>query len=97
MRDRVNQSQERFETGILFQQIAFEKVHLTDTRKTLNLLLNKRSKTTNEESLNIDVEKVITENSDIARSINEFFCSMGRNLNVKIPQQPNPLCQESTK
>ena len=23
--------------------------------------------------------------------MNEFFCSVGRNLSVKIPQQPNPL------
>ena len=53
-------------------------------------MLNKRSKTTNVESLNVDGE-VITENLDIARSMNEFFCSEGRNLSVKIPQQPKPL------
>ena len=53
-------------------------------------MLNKRSKTKNVESLNVDGE-VITENLDIARSMNEFFCSVGRNLSIKIPQQPNPL------
>ena len=51
-------------------------------------MLNKRSKTTNIERLNVDGE-VISENSDIARSMNEFFCSVGRNLSVRIPQQPN--------
>ena len=56
----------------------------------LNLLLNKRSKMTNVESLIVDGE-VIYENSNIARSMNEFFCSVGRNLSVLIPQQPNPL------
>ena len=53
-------------------------------------MLNKRSKPTNVESLNVDGE-VITENSDIAKSMNEFFCSVGRNVSVKIPQQPDPL------
>ena len=71
-------------------KIALEKGNLKETWKTLNLLLNKRSKTTNVESLNVDGE-VITENLNIARSMNEFFCSVGRNLSVKIPQQPNPL------
>ena len=41
-------------------------------------------------TFNVDGE-VITENLDIARSMNEFFCRVGRNLSVKIPQQPNPL------
>ena len=33
----------------------------------------------------------ICSNSNIARSMNEFFCSVGRNLSVRIPQQPNSL------
>ena len=72
------------------KKIALGKGNLTETWKTLNLLLNKRSKTTSVESLNVDGE-VITGNLDIARSMNEFFCSVGRNLSVKIPQQPNPI------
>ena len=72
------------------KKIASEKGNLKETWKTLNLLLNKRTKTTNVESLNVNGE-VITQNSDIANSMNEFFCSVGRNLSVKISQQPNPL------
>ena len=53
------------------KKIALEKGNLKETWKTLNLLLNKRSKTTNVESLNVD-GVVITENSDIAKSMNEF-------------------------
>ena len=77
-------------------KIVLEKGNLKETWKTLNLLLNKRSKTTNVESLNVDGE-VITENSNIARSMNECFCSGGRNPSVKIPQQPSSLCLESAK
>ena len=29
--------------------------------------------------------------------MNEFFCSVGRNLSVKIPQQPNPLLSRESK
>ena len=95
MRNRVNNLNKNLKQEYFSKKIALEKGNLKETWKTLNLLLNKRSKTTNVESLNVD--EVITENSDIAKSMNEFFCSVGRNLSVKIPQQPNPLCLESTK
>ena len=90
VRNRVNNLDKNLKREYFSNKIALEKGNLKETWKTLNLFLNKRSKTTNVESLNVDRE-VITENSNIARSMNEFFCSVGRNLSVKIPQQPNPL------
>ena len=90
MRNRVNNLNKNLKQEYFSKKIALEKGNLKETWKTFNLLLNKRSKTTNVESLNVDGE-VITENSDIAKSMNEFFCSVGRNLSVKIPQKPNPL------
>ena len=89
-RNRVNNLNKNLKREYISKKIALEKGNLTETWKTLNLLLNKISKTTNVEYLNVNGE-VIIENSDIAMSMNEFFCSVGRNLSVKIPQQPNPL------
>ena len=58
--------------------------------ETINLLLNKRSKTTNVSCLDVEGRNV-TDNSEIAHSMNDFFCSIGRKLSDDIPQQPNPL------
>ena len=90
VRNRVNNLNENLKREYFSNEIALETGNLKETWKTLNLLLHKRSKTTNVESLNVHGE-VITENSNIARSMNEFFCIVGRNLSVKIPQQLNPL------
>ena len=66
----------------------------TRLRGCMGIKQNLRSASTNVESLNVDGE-VITENSDIAKSMNEFFCSVGRDLSVKIPQQPTPLLSQN--
>ena len=63
---------------------------MKETWKTINLLLNKRSKTTNVSSLDVEGRNV-TDNNEIAQSMNDFFCSIGRKLSDDIPQQPNPL------
>ena len=89
VRNRVNNLNKSLKREYFSKKIALEKVNHKETWKTLNLLLNKRSKTTNVGSLNVDGE-VISENSLIGRSMNEFFCSVGSNLSVKIPLQPNP-------
>ena len=79
--NRVNHLNKNLKREYFSNKIALQKGNLNETLKTLNLLLNKRSKTTNVESLNVDGE-VITENSNIARSMNEFFCSVGSHLSI---------------
>ena len=63
---------------------------MKETWKTINLLLNKRSKTTNIKSLKVD-DQFIVDNTEIAQSMNKFFCSVGEKLSDHIPQQPNPM------
>ena len=58
--------------------------------KTINHLLNKRSQTTNVSCLDVE-DREITINKEIAQSMNDFFCSIGKKLSDHIPQQPNPL------
>ena len=60
------------------------------TWKAINLLLNKRSKTTNVLSLEVEGQNVV-DNNDIAQSMNKFFCSVGEKLSNNIPHLPNPL------
>ena len=63
---------------------------MKETWKTINQLVNKRSKTTNISSLQED-NKVLTGCEGIAESMNQYFCSIGQNLSAKIPHAENRL------
>ena len=65
---------------------------LKRTWQTINNVLNKKSKTTNIASLNIDGKHIST-NADIAGSMNSFFCTIGETLSDKIAQTRNPLLE----
>ena len=64
--------------------------NIKETWKTVNQLINKRSKTTNILSIKED-EKVISNPQDIAETMNHFFCNVGKDLSDKIPATKNPL------
>ena len=63
---------------------------MKETWKTINELLNKRSK-----SCNIDCIKLlgnaIINKKEISNTINYIFCTIGENLASKIETFPNPL------
>ena len=60
------------------------------SRKVVNQVLNKKSKTTHVPSLNVD-GKIIVDNEAIAESMNDFFFDSGKKLNDKIPATLSPL------
>ena len=64
--------------------------NIKETWKTVNQLINKRSKTTNILSIKED-EKVISNPQDLAETMNHFFCNIGKDLSAKIPATKNPL------
>ena len=90
MRNKVNKIGKNLKRDYFTKKIAPYKGNLKEKWKTVNLLLNKRSKTTNISSLDVEGRNV-TDNNEIAQSMNEFFCSVGKKLSDDIPQQPNPL------
>ena len=63
---------------------------MKETWKTINQLVNKRSKTTNVSSLQED-NKILTSSDEIAESMNQYFCTIGQKLSEKIPHAENPL------
>ena len=94
VRNNVNNLNKKLKKEYFSKKIAHNKGYLKETWKTINSLLNKRSKTTNIESLKED-DKYAVDNAEIAQSMNKFFCSVGEKLSDDIPQQPNPLlCNE---
>ena len=90
LRNKANILNKKLKREYFFKKLAACKGDLKQSWKTINLLLNKGSKTTNIDSLKVN-EQEINNDHDIANSMNNHFCSVGKNLSDKIPAQPNPL------
>ena len=65
--------------------------NMKESWKTINQLLNKRSKTTNIESLTDDKGNNIVDKQEIAETKNKSFCLIGKELAKNIKEKPNLL------
>ena len=92
IRNQANRLNEKLKREYFTHKIASCEGDLKSTWKTINNVLNKKSKTTNIASLNIE-GKHISSNADIAESINNFFCTIGETLSDKILSARNPLLE----
>ena len=63
---------------------------MKESWKTINLLFNKRSKSTNIDLLRDQIRN-ISNKKEISLSMNSFFCSIGNNLASKIEGGYDPL------
>ena len=90
LRNKANILNKNLKREYFSKKLAACKGDLKQSWKTINLLLNKRSKTTNIEALKVN-EQEINKDHDIANSMNNYFCSVGKSLSDKIPAQSNPL------
>ena len=63
---------------------------MKETWKTLNQLMNKRSKSTNINLMKQD-GKNISNKKEISDIMNKYFCSVGKALAEEIEDTPNPL------
>ena len=90
IRNRVNNLNTKLKKAYFSQKIADCQGNMKETWNTINKLINKRSKTTNISSLVVD-EKCLTKSSEIADSMNNYFCNIGSKLSSKIPNLENPL------
>ena len=92
IRNQVNKLNGQLKREYFTKKIASCEGDLKDTWKTINNVLNKKSKTTNILSINIDGKQIST-SADIAESMNNFFCTIGETLSDKIPKAKNPLLE----
>ena len=60
--------------------------------KTINTVPNKKSRTTQIATPEVD-GSLISNSNKIAESVNNFFCSIGNILSGKIPETPYPLLE----
>ena len=92
IRNQANKLNEKLKREYFTNKVASCEGDLKSTWKTINNVLNKKSKTTNISSLNIEGKNISTD-ADIAESINNFFCTIGETLSDKIPSARNPLLE----
>ena len=62
---------------------------MKESRKIINQVLNKRSKSTNINTLYTS-DGAIVNKQKIADTMNEYFCSVGKDLAEKLEYAPNP-------
>ena len=75
-------------------QIASQNSDLNSVWKTINMVLNKKSQTTQIAALEGD-GSLISDSKSITESKNNFFWSIGNTLSGKIPEKPNALSKNN--
>ena len=92
MRNKVNKVNIDLKRDYFTNKIASHEGDIKSTWKTINLVLNKKSKTTQIATLDVDGKK-ISNHESIAEQMNTYFCNIGQDLSKKIPATQNPLLE----
>ena len=89
-RNKVNSLNTKLKRQYFSIRVSMFKDNMKETWRTVNVLLNKRSKSTNIEILR-DQNKTISNKGEISQSMNSFFCSIGKDLASNIDGGYDPL------
>ena len=96
IRNKVNKMNGELKREYFTHKIASCEGDLKKTWQTINNVLNKKSKTTNIASLNVDGKHIST-NADIAESMNNFFCTLDRLSVIKLSKQETLFWRVTTR
>ena len=90
LRNKVNTMNIKLKKQYFSNKIYACKGNVKDSWKTINELLNRRAKSCNIDFLK-DSDKETRQGKDMSNLMNEYFCSIVKNLASKIEDAPNPL------
>ena len=90
LRNKVNSLNTKLKRQYFATRVSKFKGNMKESWKTINLLFNKRSKSTNIDLLR-DQNKTISNKGEISQSMNSFFCSIGKELASNIEDGHDPL------
>eukprot|EP00794_Sanderia_malayensis_P016541 gene16541-18216_t len=90
VRNKVNVLNIQLKQQYYTNMISACQSNMKESWKTINELLNKRSKSSNIDSLKESGSEIVHK-KDISNAMNSFFCSIGKDLADKIHPAPNPL------
>ena len=89
-RNKVNSLNIQLKKQYFSTKISECKGNMKESWKTINELLNKRSKSCNIDCIK-DSGNAIVNRKEISNTMNNFFCTIGEKLASKIDATPNPL------
>ena len=89
-RNQVNTLNVTLKGQYFSDKILLQKGDMKESWKTINQVLNKRSKSTNIDSLS-DSSQTLFSKQRLSDKMNQFFCSVGKKLAAGIDVTPNPL------
>ena len=91
-RNKVNMLNMELRGEFFTTKIASQNGDLKSAWKTINTVLNKKSKATQIATLEVD-GSLISDSNSTAESMNNFFCSIGNTRSGKIPETANHLLE----
>ena len=89
-RNKVNSVNIKLKKQCFSAKISECRGNMKESWKTINEVLNKRSKSCNIDCIK-DSGNAIVNKKDISNAMNSFFCTIGEKLASKIDATPNPL------
>ena len=90
IRNKVTNMNQKLKRDFSSDKIKTFDGNVKETWKTINQMINKRSKTTHISSLE-DGDKDITDSQQIADAMNQYFCNFEEKLSSKIPTRKIPF------
>ena len=90
IRNKINKQNFELKRQYFSERLAQAKGNMKESWKTINQVLNKRSKSTNIDLLKGPGREIVNR-QEISNTMNEYFCSVGKDLASKIEDAPNPM------
>ena len=90
IRNKINKQKFELKRQYFSERLAQAKGNMKESWKTINQVLNKRSKSTNIDLLKGPGREIVNR-QEISNTMNEYFCSVGKDLASKIEDSPNPM------
>ena len=90
MRNKVNALNIKLKKQLYTSKTSACKGNMKETWETVHEFLNKRSKSSNIDCLK-ELDSEIVNKKDISNTMNNYFCSIGKDLANDIDPVPNPL------
>ena len=90
IRNKINKQNSELKRQYFSERLAQAKVNMEESWKTINQVLNKRSKSTNIDLLKGPGGEIVNK-QEISNTMNDYFCSVGKDLASKIEDAPNPM------
>ena len=90
IRNKIKKQNFELKRQYFSERLAQAKGNMKESWKTINQVVNKRPKSTNIDLLKGPGREIVNR-QEISNTMNEYFCSVGKDLASKVEDAPNPM------